>query len=1198
MSTDVLTLDVLEHSDGCRIVLSRNDEVIAERSSTLDPASEEYAAFVATGAHAEHGRVADRTTGGLGQRLGRWLALSVLGPVGELLAGHAPLVVVVRGDSALRYGPWGLAEIGGRTLAERGVVVVVATGVPASHRREPGAQAPVRVLAVFSQPHELDALNLRKERAHLTRVVRELAERDGRAVELVILQYGVTRAELRRVAADPPGWDIVHLSGHGTSTSFTFESGDSAPDTVTIDKLVDLLSPIRPLLVCISSCSSAVQAADEDLVHLGLQQVIPAARQGSLADAVAARLGCAVLAMRFAVRDTFAVALTSELYRGLLAEGLPPAKALGKALATISDVTAMEMVTPVLLGEPSAWVTVQAPECDSKPSSLPPGLPPAPERFVGRVATMSRCVRILLNDTGSRALVLLGMPGIGKSAVATELAHAVGDRFNDVVWCRVPGGADGPTALAEVIVRLEASLPGVQLVHLVHEPTELAEAVSVVSDALTRSRVLVVIDNVETGSTHPGWSALLTALCRHDGASRTVITTRQELIGLPAVVERIGSLSRGEAVLLTGELSRLARFVRGEVVGLPADKARRLAGKVIEAADGHPKLLELADGQAADADRLQELLNTGSPCTEVATSLVSWTARAVAALEPADRRAFDLLCVLDERDRTATVLAGLLGTDLPTPSAIISTGLAELENTGYRVHSAVAAAGRELLAVSEHERLVARIAGYWMSVVKDAVADERAGGSVAPVARSARSAIGYLLRAGNVRMATDAADLVLRRERSPVELGWLIPQISQLGAAATDAGDRLRAHRLLANLMALIGHPVSDKITERLRASAIAAGELEMATVLSTDLIGRYRQAQRLDEALALAKEQIELGKQVEVGAWTQLLHENERINILVTMGRADELAEQIQALRERMEQLPPTAEDNDTVRPYWVKELVLDTVYTAALSMRDYRTCLDTSEETIRQKRARGADQTQIARATYRTCFPLMRLGNLEEAATRLKWCRLVFTEASDTAALAATYSALGEIEEELGRPQAAVEFNQAALRHQYAARTLGGIINAHMNLGHRMSAIGAGERAFAHHVLAALIADATSYWQGGSAERALTDLLVDANEEDEVITLEDIWSLVGDDLPGLDILSTLRTLNHKVDLTQEDLDRVLANARRQATGARTAGWTVGSAESLTGGASATGLHGHTPGIPTAPAQPPVKYRVWWRLD
>jgi len=86
--------------------------------------------------------------------------------------------------------------------------------------------------------------------------------------------------------------------------------------------------------------------------------------------------------------------------------------------------------------------------------------------------------------------------------------------------------------------------------------------------------------------------------------------------------------------------------------------------------------------------------------------------------------------------------------------------------------------------------------------------------------------------------------------------------------------------------MALASRPVSDKMTERLRASAIAAGELEMATVLSADLISRYRQAQRLDEALALAKDQIELGKQVEAGSWTQLLHENERINILVTMGQ------------------------------------------------------------------------------------------------------------------------------------------------------------------------------------------------------------------------------------------------------------------------------------------------------------------------
>lgn len=1149
MSIDVLTLDVLEYSGGCRIVLSWNGEDVAEHSSLLDPASEEYAAFVAIEAHVEHGRVADGAPSGLARRLGRWLALSLLGPVAEVLADHAPGVVVVRGNSALRDGPWGLVEIGGRTLAERGLVVVVATGEPVSHGSEPAPRSLVRILAVFSQPHELDALNLRVERTHLTQVVRELTEKDGRAVELVILQYGVTRAELSRVAADPRGWDVVHLSGHGTSTSFTFESDDSEPDTVTIDELLKLLSPTRPLFVCMSSCSSAGQAAGDDLVHLGLRQAVPSARQGNLADAVAAELGCAVLAMRFAVRDKFGVALTSALYRGLLTEGVTPAKALGLALVAIPDVTPMEMVTPVLLGEQSAWVTMRAPKDDKKSSAVPHELPPAPERFVGRVATMSRCVRTLLNDTGFRALVLLGMPGIGKSAVATELVHVVGDRFDDVIWCGVPDGADGPTALTEVIVRLEDSLPDVRLVHLVHEPRDLAEAVTAVSEVLTKSRVLIVIDNVETWSTDPGWSALLTALCQHEGASRTVITTRQEPIGLPATVERIGSLSRDEAVLLAGELSRLARFVRGEVAGMAADKARTLARRVIEAADGHPKLLELADGQAGDAGRLSALLNTSSSAVDASTPLVSWTTRAAATLAPPARRAFDLLCVLDERDRTTIVLTGLLSADPHTTSAIISTGLAELRNDDYRVHPAVAATGRELLTESELDHLVAKIADYWTSVVKDAVADERAGGSVAPVARGARSAIGYLLRAGDVRMATDAADLVLRRERSPVELGSLTPQVIQLGAAAADAGNRLRAHRLLANLMALIGHPVSDNMTENLRARAIAAGELEMATVLSTDLIGRYRQSGRLEEALALADEQIELGKQVEVGAWTQLLHENERINILVTMDRADEVAEQIQALRERMDELPPTAEENDTVRPFWVKELVLDTIYTAALSLRDYRTCLDIAEEAIRQKRARDADLSQIARATYRTCFPLMRLGDLEEAARRLKWCRGIFTDSSDIAALAATYSALGEIEEELGRPQAAVEFNQAALRHQYAARTLGGIINAHLNLGYRMSAIGGGKRAFAHHVLAALIADTTSYWQGGSAERALADLVVNVNGDDEVTTLEDVWSLVGDDLPGLDVPAALRTLNREVEPTQDDLDRVLANARGQAT-------------------------------------------------
>ena len=94
------------------------------------------------------------------------------------------------------------------------------------------------------------------------------------------------------------------------------------------------------------------------------------------------------------------------------------------------------------------------------------------------------------------------------------------------------------------------------------------------------------------------------------------------------------------------------------------------------------------------------------------------------------------------------------------------------------------------------------------------------------------------------------------------------------------------------------------------------------------------------------------------------------------------------------MEQLPPTAEDNDTVRPYWVKELVLDTVYTAALSMRD------------------PDRQSHLP-----NLFSLDASGKPGGGSDAVDMVPSCFTEASDTAALAATYSALGEIEEELGR-------------------------------------------------------------------------------------------------------------------------------------------------------------------------------------
>ena len=71
------------------------------------------------------------------------------------------------------------------------------------------------MLAVFSLPSEGTALALRRERYQLVKLVRRVAGRRRRAVELHVLQYGVTCERLEEALSDGRGWDVLHVSGHG-----------------------------------------------------------------------------------------------------------------------------------------------------------------------------------------------------------------------------------------------------------------------------------------------------------------------------------------------------------------------------------------------------------------------------------------------------------------------------------------------------------------------------------------------------------------------------------------------------------------------------------------------------------------------------------------------------------------------------------------------------------------------------------------------------------------------------------------------------------------------------------------------------------------------------------------------------------------------------------------------------------------------
>ena len=173
--------------------------------------------------------------------------------------------------AGLGYLPWELARVSGRTLAAHRVSFVI-DQLP--HR--PMAKNPVgermRMLAVFSLPEGAGALNLRRERHALTELVREIAKVNGKAIDLRVLQYGATRRRLEDALLERPGWDVIHLSGHGLAGGLVLEDDAGRRDVIDSTELVDVLDlgSDQIKLVTLSACESAAVTAKEHLHQLGL----------------------------------------------------------------------------------------------------------------------------------------------------------------------------------------------------------------------------------------------------------------------------------------------------------------------------------------------------------------------------------------------------------------------------------------------------------------------------------------------------------------------------------------------------------------------------------------------------------------------------------------------------------------------------------------------------------------------------------------------------------------------------------------------------------------------------------------------------------------------------------------------------------------------------------------------------------------
>lgn len=1153
--------------------------------------------------------------------VGRWIGEQVLGSLGVALVAAAPVtvrVVVSREAVPLTFRPLELAHVNGKALALHGVTLIMEASPWAgtdSGSRSTHAGGPLRVLGLFSLPTGERPLNLRRERQVLVNLFSRMAAM-GAAVEMRALQYGVTREKLKAVLAE--GWDVVHVAGHGKPGELLLETDSGSPDPVTGPQLTALLglTQARLKLVTVSACWSAALTAADQRRQLGLPRLQAdqsdrhdepedTRAAGALA-ADLARLGCAVLAMRFQTTDDFAIALAERLYSLIAWEEKPLPRALGIALNDVVPASAtaarpaLSAASPALFGSSAASLALTVPR---RPPPEPgqgtdaiPGFPTQPDLFVGRIAVMTRASMALAPRSGEAGVIFYGMPGGGKTACALELAYTHRDAFDRLAWFKVPDDDLGsmPT-FRDFVLLMETVLPGLRLMHLLDDPGELAAYLPILTGFCERSRILLVIDNVESLLTESGqwrdsrWEAIVRALTAHTGLGRVLLTSRRlpDGIGQRLRTEPVDALPLDEALLLARELPHLGRLMAGSIPGIPPGTARTLATQILKQAHGHPELMELANGQASDIRSLQRLLDSGDRAWKQAGGLPAgffttgephaggddylhvlsaWTNTVVETLNPGQRGLFLFLACIGETDRIRTLAEVLwpylwrsLGHD--SEALPFDTGVAALAGNAlitvrpttpvsYGIHPAVAAHGRKQAGEDFQQAVDYFLAIYWSAIAQGATRQEteetegveRAGELLV---HAALSAVPYLLRRqqwDEARRLLDEA--IIRDQSSAVMKEAALPHLRTITAALE--GTPTEPAALVTLGRALARHPATAiPPTQKALTTALALEDYSGASTAAESLANYLMRSGRLPEALAYAEAGIDYARRSGAESWSLI-----RLDIMLEMGKPEEVFDEVIRLRAKLGVSPDPSAGQPQDVPWEVWEDLLRTGRRAASALGRWQDCLILGEALRDSMRSRGAPLLGAARALFEEYGPLLRLGRIDDAAEVLRMCRGVAEHAQDLELLRHTLGALASVESARERHDIAVGLEREALRYAYLAGDPQDIAGCHHNLAHSYAVAGQHDTALPHCLAAAVIAKLTG---GPELETELEDaafIIRRFRITEEPVTVpagpEELSGQVAE-LPGIDLASLLTQVAPGQDTIRQALEEVTARASAQ---------------------------------------------------
>lgn len=1200
------------------VLSAESGGLLADHEVDLDADTVEYEAFCDLMGYLDRHRLPHDPVGSEAaavDRLSAWISEHVFG--GVLLARLADTVrvIVPRDAEFMLSRPLELAKVGGVPLARRQISLVYEPADLGAPGEKENAIESVRMLALFSMPARSSVLALRRERYELTRTVRTIAAKSRKAIELRVLQYGVTRARLAEAVEEFPGWDVLHISGHGGVGALLLERPDGGPDLVSTEELIEMLAPARNRLklAVLSACQSGAAEAVSTLQTLGLDelaaQVAPQegrpASQVGLARGLVEQLGVTALAMRYPVADGFAVALARELYPRLLGAGQPVDRAVALALPKAAGqrptaaVPAASIGTPMLIGAGAAGLRVAPPPgrvvLDPYAERMA-WFPPEPKRFVGRTQALIEASTALAPESGRVGVLFVGMVGAGKSACALELAHQHRGRFGALAWWQAPDQPDEfGQALVSFAAAMEAQL-GIPMLQAVGSQADLRNFLPRLAAVLREEAVLLVLDNIDTllsGNASwrdPMWRMLTESLLSHGGLSRVVLTSRVAPTSIdPGIVAVLPthSLSAAESVLLARELPHLGALLgdvpTAERAAAPSGTDRQLVRRVLNMAQGHPKLLELADvaaaepGRLADALAAAEAVGRDAPVTaffatgasaldggQLMRLLTAWTDAALWRLPARARILAELLARLEEDERRSWIVRevwGLVWQDLhgeeapplecalePLVSAVLVEAVVASDDDlaswqVYRLHPGV---GEAIRAGTDpgFGALVDEMTAWCLEAVYEyAHAEESQGGSGSAIVWAGLAVAPYLLRSGRIEHAGSMLDAATDRVLDPKTTNRALGYVRRM-LEITD--DPLRMTALYAKLLSRSNPQAAVRTLLDVCQDSRQARRFDLASLAMAECVEMCLGSGNLDEALELSKTMREMSELAGYGPWTEVADQCLAMNIMDKMGRPKGTG-YVLALANLVEVMPDDCGMPERVTPVSVREVVLSTALGAVQSDRDWDAALDICERIDRLHARRGASAHERARLRLNTASVLLKQDRAGEADEVLQQCQAVFEDEEDIGLLGQVFRLRAQVQGVLGRADEALTMAQAGLRYSYHRSRPGELAGGHDAMAGYLADAGyPAQTCLAHRLAAEMLRAAVAHAEGGAIMVELSDLLK-YGADLWPRTLSELVEKV-EQMPGVQLEAALRSMVPDEADRSELFDSVAAPLRRKA--------------------------------------------------